>query len=89
MPKYVMWGNYCEGVLEKRQPFRQAHLEGIQTQKESGLLITIGPTKDTTKVFGIYEAEDESTVRQAIEADPYWQNGIWTEYEVKEWIQVH
>jgi uncharacterized protein YciI len=23
-----------------------------------------------------------------VEADPYWQNGIWTEYEVKEWIQA-
>ncbi len=89
MAKYVMWGSYCEGVLEKRQPYRQAHLDGIKAQKESGLLITIGPTKDTTQVFGIYEAEDEATVRQAIEADPYWQNGIWTEYEVKEWIQVY
>ncbi len=88
MTKYVMWGSYCENVLEKREPYRQAHLERLAKQKESGVLITIGPTKDITKVFGIYEAEDEATVRQLVEADPYWQNGIWTEYSIKEWIQA-
>jgi len=49
---------------------------------------TIGPTKDVTQVFAIYEAENENTVRQLVESDPYWQNGIWTEYSIKEWIQA-
>lgn len=88
MPKYILWGTYCVDVLEKRDPYRQAHLDGLAEQKQSGILITIGPTKDVTKVFGIYEAESEAKVRQLVEADPYWQNGIWTEYEVKEWIQA-
>ena len=88
MPKYVMWGSYCEDVLEKRAPHRQAHLERIAKQKESGVVITIGPTKDLTKIFALYEAEDEQTVRQLVEDDPYWQNGIWIEYSVKEWIQA-
>lgn len=88
MPKYVMWGTYCADALEKRAPYRQAHLAGLAAQKETGVLITIGPTKDVTKVFGIYEAETEASVRQLIEADPYWQYGIWTEYDVREWIQA-
>ncbi len=88
MPKYIMWGSYCENALEKRTPYRQAHLEGLGKQKAQGILITLGPTKDNTKVFGIYEAENESAVRQLVESDPYWQNRIWTEYEVKEWIQA-
>ncbi|BFM40458.1 YciI family protein [Synechocystis sp. LKSZ1] len=88
MTKYVLWGRYCPDVLEKRAPYRQTHLDGLQAQKEQGLLLTIGPTQDLTRVFGLYEAEDEATVRQLIEADPYWQHGIWTEYEVKEWIQA-
>lgn len=88
MPKFILWGSYCENAIEKRAPYRQAHLEGLSAQKESGILITIGPTADTTKIFGIYEAPDEAAVRQLVEADPYWKNGIWTEYEVKEWIQA-
>jgi uncharacterized protein YciI len=88
MPKYVMWGSYCADVLEKRAPYRQAHLDGLAKQKEAGVLITLGPTKDLTQCFGIYEAADEAVVRQLVEADPYWQHGIWTSYEVKEWIQA-
>ncbi|VEP13697.1 conserved hypothetical protein [Hyella patelloides LEGE 07179] len=88
MPKYVMWGSYCENALEKRTPYRQDHLAGLTAQKEKGILVTLGPTKDNTQVFGIYEAETEAQVKELVESDPYWQNKIWTEYQVKEWIQV-
>ncbi|MCU0550251.1 MAG: YciI family protein [Leptolyngbya sp. Prado105] len=88
MPKYILWGSYCADVLEKRTPYRQAHLDGLAQQKEDGILITIGPTQDLTQVFGIYEAENEAIVRNLIESDPYWKNQIWTEYDVKEWIQA-
>ena len=88
MPKYVLWGSYCENALEKRTPYRQDHLAGLAKLKEQGILITLGPTQDNTQVFGIYEAESEETVRQFVENDPYWKNGIWTDYQVKEWIQA-
>lgn len=88
MPKYVMWGSYCEDVVEKRAPFRQAHLDGLAQQKAAGTLITIGPTKDLTKVFALYDAENAEIVKALVEADPYWQHQIWTEYQVYEWIQA-
>lgn len=88
MAKYVLWGSYCENVLEKRAPFREAHLAGLAQQKASGVLVTLGPTKDAERVFGIYEAEDEAAVKALVESDPYWKNGIWTSYEIREWIQA-
>lgn len=88
MAKYILWGSYCDNVEEKRAPYRQAHLDGLKEQKANGVLITIGPTKDLGQVFGIYEAPDRATVEKLVEGDPYWQNGIWTEYQVKEWIQA-
>jgi uncharacterized protein len=88
MTKYVMSGSYCVDVLEKRAPYREAHLAGLKQQKTDGILVTIGPTKDLTKVFAIYEADDEQQVCQLVESDPYWQHQIWTDYEVKEWIQA-
>ncbi|MDX2256224.1 MAG: YciI family protein [Pseudanabaenaceae cyanobacterium bins.39] len=89
LKKFVMWGSYCENVLEKRSPFRQAHLDNLQSLHASGQLITVGPTQDVTKVFAVYAAPDEAAARNLIEADPYWQNGIWTDYEIHEWIQVY
>jgi uncharacterized protein len=83
-----MWGSYCPDVLEKRTPHRQAHLDGLHQQKADGILVTIGPTQDLTKVFAIYEAPSLDAVKALVEGDPYWQNGIWTEYQIKEWIQA-
>lgn len=83
-----MWGSYCENALEKRTPYRQDHLAGLADQKEKGILITLGPTKDNTQVFGIYSAQTEEEVKKLVESDPYWKNQIWTDYQVKEWIQA-
>ncbi|WP_235620731.1 YciI family protein [Halothece sp. PCC 7418] len=48
-------------------------------KKESNALLAVGASND---------APDEATVRNLVENDPYWQNGIWTEYQVKAWIQA-
>ncbi|QPN63479.1 YciI family protein [Synechococcus sp. CBW1004] len=86
--RFVVWGTYCDDVLEKRAPFRQEHLDGLQRQKDAGLLITLGPTADTRLVFGIYEAESREQVEEALHADVYWREGIWTELQVHPWIQA-
>ncbi len=83
-----MWGSYCENALEKRTPYREAHLAGLSQQKEAGILVTLGPTRDNSLVFGIYEAESAAQVKELVEGDPYWKNGIWTKYQIKEWIQA-
>lgn len=88
MAKYIAMGDYCTDVLEKRVPYRQAHLEGLANQKEAGILVTIGPTKDLSQFFAIYEAASQDQVQALIEGDPYWQNGIWTSYKILEWIQA-
>ncbi|MEO1590392.1 MAG: YciI family protein [Cyanobacteria bacterium J06632_22] len=88
MAKFVMWGSYCENALEKRTPYRDAHLKGLQQQKDDGILTSLGPTTDNSKVFGTYEADSAATVRALVEGDPYWQNGIWTDFEIYEWNQV-
>jgi uncharacterized protein YciI len=86
--KFVLWGRYCDNALEKRTPFRAEHLAGLQRQKESGVLLTLGPTEASTHVFGIYEAENRAQVEELIRADIYWRQGIWTAFEVHPWIQA-
>ena len=86
--KYVLWGRYCENALEKRTPFREEHLAGLQRQKEAGQLITRGPTEGSTHVFGIYEAGSQEEVEALVRGDVYWRNGIWSEVEIHPWIQA-
>ena len=86
--RFVLWGTYCENALQKRAPFREEHLRGLQQQKDDGLLITLGPTEGSSHVFVIYEAESQQQVEQLLHNDVYWRNGIWTALQVYPWIQA-
>ncbi len=86
--KFVVTGHYCQDVETQRAPYRQAHLEGLAQQKAQGILVTIGPSQDLTRFFAIYTADSAAHVQALIEQDPYWQHGIWTDYEVIPWIQA-
>ena len=86
--RFVLWGTYCDNALEKRGPYREEHLAGLQGLKDAGTLITLGPTEGSTHVFGIYEAGSKEEVEALVKADVYWRNGIWTEVQVYPWIQA-
>ena len=88
MDRFVLWGKYCENALERRQPFREKHLDRLSKLKDKGILITLGPTKCTRYVFGIFEATSLDEVRKYIEEDVYWKKKIWTSYEVYPWVQA-
>jgi uncharacterized protein YciI len=86
--KFVLWGTYCDNALEKRRPYREEHLAGLQQLKDQGILVTLGPTEGSTHVFGIYEADSREQVETLVKGDVYWRNGIWTAVEVYPWIQA-
>ena len=88
MARFVLWGTYCSDALEKRTPFREEHLSRLQSLKQQGTLITLGPTEGSTHVFGIFEAENLATVQELVTQDIYWTQGIWTSVDVYPWIQA-
>ncbi len=88
MDRFVLWGTYCQNALEKRSPFREEHLNRLSILKEKGILITLGPTKCTRYVFGIFEAASLEVVKKVLEEDVYWKEGIWTSLEVYPWTQA-
>ena len=88
MERFVLWGTYCENALKKREPFREEHLNRLSTLKQKGILITLGPTKCSKYVFGIFEAKSLDIVKGLLEQDVYWKQGIWTTLEVYPWIQA-
>ncbi|MCP9833027.1 MULTISPECIES: YciI family protein [unclassified Cyanobium] len=86
--KFVLWGTYVADALERRTPYRDEHLAGLKRQKEEGVLLTLGPTADTSHVFGLYEADEQATVESLVKGDIYWRQGIWTAVEIYPWIQA-
>ncbi len=88
MTKFVLWGTYCNDALEKRAPFRDEHLSRLASLKQQGILVTLGPTKCNSYVFGIFQASNEDVVRKLVEEDIYWKEQIWTSIQVYPWVQA-
>ena len=81
-------GNLLRRCSSKREPFRDEHLNRLKQLKESGTLVTLGPTEGSTHIFGVFESDSVSSVRTLLEADVYWREGIWTRLDVYPWIQA-
>ena len=88
MEKFVVFGEYCEDAINKREPFRKQHLNRLNLLKDRNILVTLGPTKCTKYLFGIFNANDENQLRYLIEEDIYWDKGIWIKYDIYPWVQV-
>ena len=88
MDQFLLWGKYCENAIQKRTPFREEHLDRLSKLKEEGILITLGPTKCTSYVFGIFQISSLHKLRELIEEDVYWREGIWTSFDIYPWTQA-
>ncbi len=88
MEKFILWGSYCEDVLEKRTPFREEHLKRLSELKAKGIIVTLGPTKCNKFVFGIFNGVDIEYIRSLVKEDIYWKERIWTSFEVYSWTQA-
>ena len=88
MEKFVVFGEYCKDVIIRRKPFREEHLNRLKTLKDRNILVTLGPTKCTKYLFGIFNAKDENQLKDFIEEDIYWKKGIWINYKFYPWIMA-
>ena len=88
MEKFIVFGEYCEDAISKRKPFREQHIKRLKTLKDKDILVTLGPTKCTKYLFGIFNATDENQIRNLIEKDIYWEKRIWITYHIYPWIQA-
>ncbi len=88
MEKFIVFGKYCDDAIYKREPYREKHLNRLKDLKDSKILVTLGPTKCTKYLFGIFNANDEDELRELIQKDIYWQKGIWISFQIYPWIQA-
>ena len=88
MEKFIVFGKYCEDAINIREPFRDEHLNRLSILKDRNILVTLGPTKCTKYVFGIFNANNENELRELIERDIYWKEGIWISIDIYPWVQA-
>jgi len=84
---YVLQYDYVENVLEKRAPYREAHLAAFGKQVQNGNLILGGvinyPPTGALIIFRNLTVDD---IEQFVQQDPYVINGIVTKYTIQPYI---
>ena len=89
--QYLLHYDYIPEVLEKRGPYREAHLGLAKKLIEEGRCLSGGPTGSQNMevptgalfIFTDYEAAEEM-----VAGDPYVSNGIVTKHKIEEWNVV-
>ncbi len=86
---YILQYEYVENVLEKRAPYREAHLALFGKQVQNGNVIIGGaidhPPTGAVTVFRNLMPND---IEQFVQQDPYVINGLVTKYTIKPYIAV-
>ncbi|KOV75549.1 YciI family protein [Nocardia sp. NRRL S-836] len=70
---------------EKRLAVRPAHREYIASLVEKGVVLAAGPYADDTGAMIVYEAADETAVKEVIAADPYTPANVVEQWNIREW----
>ena len=85
----VLFYDYVEDVLERRRPYREAHLAAIRAEREAGRVVMAGAVGDPPHgaliVFGDVEPE---AIEAFARSDPYVEAGLVVTWRVEPWNVV-
>ena len=81
--------DYVADILERRDPFRPAHLEHARAAKERAELLNLGAVgSPPTGALFVFADADPAAVEAFAEQDPYVQAGLVTDRRVQPWTVV-
>ena len=83
----MLFYEYVGDILERREPFRDAHLTGIRAGLTDGRILMAGPLGDPPHGAAIVFA-DRAAAEEFAQADPYVANGLVTNWRVEPWTLV-
>lgn len=81
--------DYVHDILERRDPFRPAHLERIQAAIADGTMVCAGATGDpVTGAILVFADVSDADIAAYAEADPYVVNDLVTSWRIAPWDVV-
>ncbi|MPZ99252.1 MAG: hypothetical protein GEU80_07910 [Dehalococcoidia bacterium] len=89
MAHYMLFYDYVEDVVSRRQPHRAEHLTLVRAGLERGELVMAGAWADPVDGAAlVFHVDDRAKVEAFVERDPYVQNGLVTAWRIREWSVV-
>ena len=84
---HILFYEYVADIVERRGPFREAHLGEIRAAKEDGRILMAGPLGDPPHGAAIVFA-DPAEADAFAKGDPYVTAGLVTSWRVEPWTMV-
>jgi uncharacterized protein len=89
MKHFALLYDVVPDFVERRMPFRAAHLELLRDANARGLLIWSGPLGDPPDgALLVFRAESAAAVEDFARTDPYVTHGVVTGWRVRPWTIV-
>jgi len=86
---YLLLYDYVDNVVERRAPYRDAHLKLAREAVERGEILMGGAFADPVDGAALlFEAADRSVVEAFVKQDPYVSGGIVTAWRIRPWTVV-
>ncbi len=86
---FALFYDYVPDVLERRKPFRDAHLASARAAHAAGRIVLAGAfAEPTDSALFVFKADSAAEVEAFVKSDPYVQNGIVTRWRIRPWTVV-
>jgi hypothetical protein len=86
---FILFYDYVDGILDKRQPYREGHLALLGEFVSRGELVMGGAFADPVDGAAlVFKVDDRSRVEAFMADDPYLANGLVTDWRIRPWSVV-
>jgi len=86
---YILFYKTVENYIQRRGQFREEHLKLARLAHENGVLVMAGAMADPAdSAVLIFKGDGPEVAEQFAVNDPYVQNGLIREWEVRPWTVV-
>lgn len=86
---FLLFYDYVDNILERRAPYREAHLALVGEYVARGELVLGGAFANPADGAAIvFKVEDRARIEEFVEKDPYVINELVTGWRIREWTVV-
>jgi uncharacterized protein YciI len=86
---HILLYDYVDDILERRGPYREAHLARIRARRESGQVVMAGALGEPPHGAAIvFRGPPPEAIEAFARADPYVEAGLVTAWRVEPWNVV-
>ena len=86
---FLLTLDYVEGMVEKRGPYREEHLDGAKKAADEGYCVMAGALLEPvdTGVF-VFKNTTKEKIEAFVQNDAYYKAGLVPKYSIRPWMVV-